>query len=392
MPPPAPSDRLALAAPRIFTGEAMLEGHAVLMAGGRIEAVLPQGEIPAGVAMRRLDGLLAPGFIDAQVNGGGGVLFNDAPGVAAIRTMAAAHRRFGTTAMLPTLISDTAAKLREAIAAVRQARAEGVPGILGIHVEGPFLAPARRGIHAESMLRLPDDADLALIIGADCGTTLVTVAPERMPEGTIERLVAAGIRVSAGHTAASYEETKRGLARGISGFTHLFNAMSPLTSREPGAVGAALADPNAWCWIILDGHHVHPGSLAVALKAKPKGKLFLVTDAMATIGTDRRSFMLLGEPIELKGGRLVNKAGTLAGSALDMATAVRNAVRLLDIGLDEALRMAAAYPADFLGLGASHGRLRPGFRADLVLLDDALTVRETWIGGEAGLSGEAAAD
>jgi N-acetylglucosamine-6-phosphate deacetylase len=392
MPPPAQTDRLALAASQVFDGETMRAAHAVLVAGGRIERVVPDREVPAGMPTRRLDGLLAPGFIDAQVNGGGGVLLNDAPSIATIRTMAAAHRRFGTTGLMPTLISDTAAKLADAIAAVRQARKEGVPGVLGIHVEGPFLSTSRRGVHAEAMLRTPEASDLALLTEADCGTVLVTVAPERMPAGTIERLVAAGIVIAAGHTAGSYAETKAGLGRGITGFTHLYNAMSPLTGREPGAVGAALEDRTAWCGIILDGHHVHAASLKVALAAKPKGKVFLVTDAMSTIGTDQRSFQLQGERIELKDGRLVNAAGTLAGSALDMASAVRNAVRLLGLETEEALRMASAYPADFLGLGHVLGRLRPGLQADLVLLDDGLRVRETWIAGTAALSGAAAAD
>jgi N-acetylglucosamine-6-phosphate deacetylase len=392
----SPSSRqqhvLALAADRVFTGEAMLSEHAVLIEAGRIEAVVPAAAVPPGTARRQLDGLLAPGFIDAQVNGGGGVLFNEATDEAGIRTIGAAHRRFGTTGFLPTLISDTRAKLQAAIDAVRQARAHGVPGVLGLHAEGPFLAPARRGVHAERMLRQPDSGDLDRLAGADCGVLLVTVAPERMPEGSIERLVAAGSRVAAGHTAASYAETCRGLGRGISGFTHLFNAMSALTSREPGAVGAALADAGSWCGIILDGHHVHPASLKVALKAKPRGKLFLVTDAMPPVGTDQRSFMLDGEPVRLESGRLVTADGTLAGSALDMASAVRNAVELLQLPLEEALRMASAYPADFLGIAGLRGRLRPGLAADLVLLDDRLRARETWIDGEPALSGEAAAD
>lgn len=370
----------------------MLDDHAVIVAGGRIERVVPASRIPRGVKRRDLGGLLAPGFIDAQVNGGGGVLFNDDPSVAAIRKIGAAHRRFGTTGFLPTLITDHPETMELALDAVRQGLAESVPGLLGVHIEGPFLAAERRGVHALDRLRQPSLADLALLTQARAGTVLVTVAPERMPPGSIERLVAAGVRVASGHTAASYEETMAGLARGITGFTHLFNAMSPMTSREPGAVGAALADAESWCGIILDGFHVHLACLRVALAAKPLGKVFLVTDAMPPVGTDAKSFRLYGETITVMGGRCLTDSGVLAGSALDMAAALRNAVALLGLGLDEVLRMASAYPADFLGIADRMGRLKPGMRADLVLLDDGLAVKETWIAGRAPVDSKTVAD
>ena len=215
----------------------------------------------------------------------------------------------------------------------------------------------------------------------DNGVTLITLAPERVPAATIRAMVERGARVCAGHTAASYEETRAGLDAGISGFTHLYNAMTPLQGREPGVVGAALDDADSWVGVIVDGVHVHPASLRVAINAKPRGKVLLVTDAMPMVGGDDPSFDLYGETITAIDGVVRNAAGSLAGSALDMAGAVRNTVHLLGLPLDEACRMAAQYPAEFLGLGGELGRIAPGYRADLVLLDTDVNVRGTWIGG-----------
>ncbi|MET0328667.1 MAG: N-acetylglucosamine-6-phosphate deacetylase, partial [Luteimonas sp.] len=321
------------------------------------------------------------GFVDAQVNGGGGVLFNNATTVEAIRTIAHAHRRFGTTAMLPTLISDDLEVMRSAIAAVREAIETGVPGIAGIHLEGPYLAPARKGTHDAGKFRVPEADDVALAASLDNGVTLVTLAPEQVPRDRIRALVDAGVIVAAGHTAGTYEEVRDGLEAGITGFTHLYNAMSPLQGRDPGAVGAALEDRDSWCGIIVDGAHVHAASLRVALAAKPRGKVFLVTDAMPPVGSDRPDYVLYGETITAVDGVVRNAAGSLAGSALDMITAVRNTVRTLGVPLDEAARMAATYPAQFLGLDHDLGRIAPGLRADFVVVDEGLAVQGVWIGG-----------
>jgi N-acetylglucosamine-6-phosphate deacetylase len=325
---------------------------------------------------------LLPGFIDCQVNGGGGVLFNNAPNIAALRLIGSAHRRFGTTGFLPTLISDDAERMREAITATRDAIAQGVPGVLGIHLEGPYIAPARKGTHDASKFRVPDAQEIALATALDNGLTLITLAPERVGAETIRAFVQRGAIVCAGHTAASYEEARVGIEAGISGYTHLYNAMSPLTGREPGAVGAALEDAQAWCGVIVDGHHVHPASLRVALAAKPRGKIFLVTDAMPPVGADDPSYELYGETITARDGVVRNAAGSLAGSALDMATAVRNSVTMLGVPLEEAARMASAYPAQFLGIGDCYGRIAPGYHADLVALDGDLQVVTTWISGK----------
>ncbi|WP_353085664.1 N-acetylglucosamine-6-phosphate deacetylase [Stenotrophomonas sp.] len=370
---------------RILAGDDFRDDLAIVIESGRITALISDAAPMLGQADEQVDlggGWLLPGFIDAQVNGGGGVLFNNRPDVATLRTLAQAHRRFGTTGLLPTLISDDVQVMRAAIAATRQAISEGVPGVLGIHLEGPYIAPARKGTHDPVKFRVPDAAEIALAASLDNGVTLLTLAPERVPLESIRALVERGVVVAAGHTAASYEEARAGLEAGIRGFTHLYNAMSPLTGREPGAVGAALEDRDSWVGIIADGVHVHPASLRVALAAKPRGKVMLVTDAMPPVGADDPSYELYGEVITAVDGVVRNAAGSLAGSALDMATAVRNSVQLLGVSLAEAARMASTYPAQFLNLDDRYGHIAEGHHADLVLLDDDLQVRSTWIAGQ----------
>ena len=376
------SGPVALLNARVLTSEGFVTGLAVVMHEGRIADLVANDAIPGDAAPHDLHGAwLLPGFIDAQVNGGGGVLFNNTTTVDAIRTIAQAHRRFGTTGLLPTLISDDASVMQRAIDATHDAIAQGVPGVLGIHLEGPYLAPARKGTHDAGKFRVPGADEVRMATSLDNGVTLLTLAPEQVPADTIRAMVERGAIVVAGHTAATYEQVRAGIEAGITGFTHLYNAMSPLQGREPGAVGAALEDDGSWCGVIVDGVHVHPASLRVALAAKPRGKVFLVTDAMPMVGSDDPSFDLYGETITAIDGVVRNAAGALAGSALDMATAVRNSVNLLGLPLDEAARMASTYPAEFLGLGASHGRIAPGYRADLVALDEDLRVVDTWIAG-----------
>jgi len=368
---------------RTLVGEDFQAGLAVRVSQGRVVDIVADTD-PALNRIQRHDlggDFLVPGFIDCQVNGGGGVLFNDAPYVDTIRRIGAAHSRFGTTGFLPTLISDDRCVMRSAISAVDAAISAGVPGVLGIHLEGPYLAPERRGIHDAAKFQIPDADDVKLLASLERGKALVTIAPERVPEAIIRALHARGVLVAAGHTAADYATTVRALAAGVRGFTHLFNAMTPLTSREPGAVGAALEDRDSWCDVIVDGQHVHPASLRVALAAKPRGKVFLVTDAMPPVGSDQTQFTLNSEQISCTDGRCVNAQGTLAGSCLDMASAVRNTAAQLDVSLAEAVRMASSYPAAFLGLAQSHGQIAQGCVADFVVLGEDLQVRETWIGG-----------
>lgn len=374
--------RVALVNGKVLAGEEFVDGMAVLMDGARIEAVLPTADVPADMERHDLGGdWLLPGYIDAQVNGGGGVLFNNTPTVEGLRAIAEGHRKFGTTGLMPTLISDDAAVMERAIGAVRDAIAQGVPGILGIHLEGPYLAEARKGTHDPHKFRVPDAAEVAMDLDLDNGVTLITLAPEKVPPDTIRAFVNGGAIVAAGHTDASYDEARAGLDAGISGFTHLYNAMSPLQGRVPGVVGAALEDRDSWLGIIADGVHVHPASLRVALAAKPRGKVFLVTDAMPPVGGDDPSYELYGEIITVKDGVVRNAAGSLAGSALDMHTALRNAVELLQQPLAEAARMASTYPAQFLGLGDRRGRIAAGYHADLVQLSPALALRNSWADG-----------
>ena len=374
---------IALVDGRIFTGNETLENHAALIAGDNVVDVVPAASVPKDVKRHGLaGGLLAPGFVDLQVNGGGGVMFNHALSVDGIKAIGEAHRRFGTIGFLPTLITDRPETIPAAMTAARDAINQGVPGVLGVHIEGPFINVERKGVHRAEAIRRIEPDDIRELTMLDVGRTLVTLAPELVPDWMIGELKDAGVRVAAGHTAASADQIVMALAHGVSGFTHLFNAMTPLESRAPGVVGAALDDADSWCGLIADGVHVSPMALRVAIAAKRRGKMFLVTDAMAVVGAEERSFDLYDQTISEVDGRLSTSEGTLAGSNLDMASAVRNTVHLLRQPLEEALRMASLYPAAFMGLDDRIGRIAPGYRADLVLLDEDLEVRETWIGGD----------
>lgn len=364
------------------SGNTWLSNHAVIISGEKIIALCESNNLPAGVTNTiDLQGQrLIPGLIDTQVNGGGGALLNDAPTVETIRTMGEAHRKFGTTGFYPTLISDDLSVVAKAIEAVRQAIAEKVPGVLGIHLEGPFLNPERKGVHDASKFKIIDEAAFELLTSLKVGKTLITIAPELTTPEMITRLVKAGVVVAAGHSAANYEQTKTALAAGVSSFTHLFNAMTPLTSREPGMVGAILEDKNSWCGIIVDGYHVHPATLKVAHQAKAAGKMVLVTDAMPSVGATDKNFMLGGELIQCKNGKLTTATGTLAGSDLDMLAAVKNTVEMVGIDLDEAIQMATQYPADMMG-ESDLGAIKVGHKASMILIDDNFQQLRSWIDG-----------
>jgi N-acetylglucosamine-6-phosphate deacetylase len=375
----------ALAADTVFDGVELHREAAVVINDARIRAVVGWADLPSGLPLTRLPpgAWLTPGFIDLQVNGGGDVLFNDVPTPEGVAAIVAAHRRFGTTAMLPTLITDTRETMRaarQAVGAVMRDR----PEVLGIHFEGPFLSPERAGVHDPGLMRTPDAADVAHLTTPFPGATLVTLAPERVPTGFIATLRRAGVRVALGHSAATYEETKAAFDTGLRGVTHLFNAMPPLAAREPGPIAAALETPGVWYGLIVDGIHVAPPMLRLALRGR--GQPLLVTDAMPPVGGSQPEFRLQGQLVRLHDGRLTNAEGRLAGSALDMASAVRHCVRLLDLPLSGALRLASTAPAAALGLNDRLGRLKPGYRADLVALDpDAVQVLGTWVTGKGGL-------
>jgi N-acetylglucosamine-6-phosphate deacetylase len=374
--------RRAILAERMFDGHRWRDETAVLVEGGRISAVVPWGETPGDFEQYRLPAgtLLAPGFIDLQVNGGGGVLLNDSPTADAMRAIARAHRRFGTTALLSTLITDTREKTRAAIAAAREAA--GSDGVLGLHLEGPFLNPARAGVHRKAHIAQADMDDLEwLSTLADCGRSIITLAPECVPPGFIRTLTSRGVRVCAGHSEATAEQMHAAIAEGLSGVTHLFNAMPPFSGRTPGIIGTALSDARLTAGIIVDGRHVDPVSVRAAFAAKGADHIALVTDAMPSVGAEVGRFDLMGAAVHLKNGRLVTDDGTLAGAHLDMASAVRNAVELGQLPLEDALIAAARTPARFLGMENERGAIVTGARADLVALTEDLHVLATWVDG-----------
>ncbi|MFA0812261.1 N-acetylglucosamine-6-phosphate deacetylase [Microbulbifer epialgicus] len=361
---------------QLFDGEQILEEVALTV--GEDGKVFSIGEsAPSGA--QYIAGLLAPGLVDVQVNGGGGVLFNQEPSVAALRTIGAAHAQFGTTAFLPTLITDRLEVMQRAADAVSDALKKGIPGVIGIHFEGPHLSIPKKGTHEQGLIRSLSDAEWALYARDDLGVKVITLAPETVSVEDIRRLVSMGVTVCLGHSNADGKTVRAALEAGASGFTHLYNAMSPLHSREPGMVGTALISDEAWCGLIADGHHVCPEAMNLALKSKPRGKLILVTDAMSLVGSDALSFPLFDRVVTREGDKLTSSTGELAGSHLDMIGAVQNICRWCYVEIGEGLRMASLYPSQFLGLNT--GRVVPGARADLIQLDKQFRVRKTWIGG-----------
>lgn len=373
---------------RIFDGERFHEDSALVTGNGRVQAIVGRNNLPDKAQVITLKGgVLSAGFIDAQVNGGGGRMLNDEPSAASMYMIAAGHRPYGTTALLPTLITDTATATAAAIdAAVEAVKANR--GVAGLHLEGPHLAPARKGAHLAELMRPVEDSDVKAFIRAKeaIGTLLVTIAAEQVTARQVQALSEAGVIVSIGHSDCTSEAAEALFDAGARGVTHLFNAMSQLGHRSPGLVGAAIDHPSTWCGIIADGHHVDPKALRTALRAKRgEGRLFFVTDAMSLVGSDQDMFTLNGRTVRReKGGfcsKLVLADGTLAGSDVDMASTIRYGITYLELTLAEALRMATSYPARFLRL-ADRGHLLPGARADLVHLNDAIEVTATWIGGQ----------
>lgn len=366
-------------AARLFDGTRFLDARDVVLEGGRIAAVRPAG---GGSASALPEGaILVPGFVDLQVNGGGGLMLQDEPSAERMRHIAHAHARAGSTTIMPTLISGTREVMAATLAAARAALEAGTPGVAGVHLEGPFISIARRGIHPAAQMTVPGEQDIAALCAPFPGRLLVTLAPEMVAPAIVARLVAAGVIVFAGHTDGTFEQVSAGLDAGISGFTHLYNAMSPLTGRAPGAVGAALDHPSARAGIIADGLHVHAASIRVALRCLGPERLFLVSDAMATAASEATQFEVYGITITLRDGRLTDANGTLAGAHLTMGEAVATAVRDIGIPLDDALRMATATPADTIGR-KDIGRIARGASGDLVALDRKLAVAAVWQGGE----------
>lgn len=375
-----------LFAKRLFDGENWLTNQKVTFKGQVIDSITSVADLAVEQSTENTDvvDILAPGFIDVHVNGGGGALFNHTPTIEALERMVAVHAQFGTVAMMPTLISDDYEIMSQAHQAVCQALKQNMAGILGMHYEGPYLNPIRKGVHNESKLRKPTEGKLAALLEVSrSGKLMVTLAPEQVPEGFIEWLVAEGVIVCIGHSAANYDQARQAVMDGARGFTHLFNAMTPLISREPGVVGAALqTDKPTWCGLIADGHHVHPASMRVAIAAKGCDHMLLVTDAIQSVGSDEQEMPFLGKKVLRSEGKVTTEDGTLAGSDLDMATAVRNTIHLIGRTPTEALQMASLRPAEFLGIEQSFGRIKAGYRASIVGLSEDYFVTSTWIDGQ----------
>ena len=373
----------ALSGARVFDGRSFHDGMAIIVEGRTIADFVPQQSLAPSLQQIILDGgLLAPGFIDVQVNGGGGALLNDNPSVDTVRRIADSHRKYGTVGLLPTVITDAPHITTAAIKAVRDARTQGLANVLGIHIEGPFLDAARKGAHDARFIRAMTAADIAQLSNAQCGKLMLTVAPNCAPLQMITDLVQAGVLVSLGHSDATCAEAKSAVLAGARSFTHLFNAMSQIGAREPGMVGAALSDHDSYVGIIADGHHVHDVTLKLAFAAASLNRFMLVSDAMPSAAGGPDQFELQGRKVTRSGDRLTLSDGTLAGSNLTMDAALRYCVEKLHVDLAVALRMASANPARFLGLQDQMGLIATGALASLVHLDDRLGVTQTWIEGQ----------
>ncbi|WP_434940120.1 N-acetylglucosamine-6-phosphate deacetylase [Shewanella sp. HL-SH8] len=369
-------------AQQMFDGKNIIKNQAISFDEQKVLAF----DSVKGAKEIKVPGLLTAGFIDVQVNGGGGYLFNHDPNLMALNAMVLAHSRFGSTGLLPTLITSGIETITSAANVIASAIKQQVAGIVGVHFEGPHISVPNKGIHSSEYIRPLTESEMDIYCRDDLGVKIVTLAPENVTAAQIKRLTEHKVKVCLGHSNASFAVTQAALAAGAVGFTHLFNAMSALTSREPNMVGAALLDEHSWCGLILDGHHVHPATAKLATRAKKIGKMMLVTDSMSTIGSSQETLEFDGHKIQLANGKLTSQTGQLAGSALDMITAVNNARRMLDVSLEEALRMASQYPADFLGLNTSTPQLAINANADFTLLNTTnnsdLHVSQTWIGGK----------
>ncbi len=367
---------------RLFDGERMIDDHALIVEDGIISAIMPAANRPASEESHELGGgVLAPGLIDWQVNGGGGVMFNQTPTAAGVRAIVEAHRKDGTTSLLPTVVTSAPETLTRALAAAEEAH-KTVRGSLGIHVEGPFIDIRRKGAHPAQFIRTMSREDADLLIAAKTGVMVVTVAPASVSNALIARLAEAGIIVSVGHAEVTAEEAKAAFEAGARAVTHLYNAMSQLAHRQPGLVGAALADPSVFCGFIADGHHVHEAAGRAAFNAKGTDGLTLISDAMPPAAGGPAEFYLDGRRVTRVGTKLTLDDGTLAGAAITLMDSVRYAVRTLGVSLADALKMATLTPARLLCVDHRIGRLRSGCEADLVHIADDLTVRGTWLKGE----------
>ena len=372
----------ALLGSQIFCGERFYDDHALLVEGKSIVDIVDKNNIPDNFNKIELDqGILAPGFIDLQVNGGGGVLFNNSPNKESLNTIIKAHQFFGTTSVMPTVISDSLEVLEQCIKTVTE-EIKNNSSLLGIHIEGPFFNIKYRGVHQKQYISTINSDYLNLFESLKGFPFMLTLAPECISSQQLKHLTSLGIKTLAGHSDATYDELDDAIKNGLDGFTHLFNAMGQISAREPGVVGSALHFENTFASIIVDLHHVHPSLIQLAYELKPTGKLFFISDSMATINHGKPSFELYDEVVNESDGRLVNSEGKLAGSSITQIDAVKNAYQKCNIPLNQALAMASRYPAEYLGIANHLGSLKPGYRADLVHFDSNFKVHNAWVSGK----------
>jgi len=372
----------ALLGSQIFCGERFYDDHALLVEGKSIVDIVDKNNTPDNFNKIELDqGILAPGFIDLQVNGGGGVLFNNSPNKESLNTIIKAHQFFGTTSIMPTVISDSLEVLEQCIKTVTE-EIKNNSSLLGIHIEGPFFNTKYRGVHQKQYISAINSDYLNLFESLKGFPVMLTLAPECISSQQLKHLTSLGIKTLAGHSDATYDELDDAIKNGLDGFTHLFNAMGQISAREPGVVGSALHFENTFASIIVDLHHVHPSLIQLAYQLKPKGKLFFISDSMATINHGKPSFELYDEVVNESDGRLVNSEGKLAGSSITQIDAVKNVYQKCNIPLNQALAMASRYPAEYLGIENHLGSLKPGYRADLVHFDSNFKVHNVWVSGK----------
>ncbi|MGE4575662.1 MAG: N-acetylglucosamine-6-phosphate deacetylase [Candidatus Pseudothioglobus sp.] len=372
----------ALIGAQLFSGKEFFDNRALLIDGENIIDIINEHNIPNNFETQKLNGgILSPGFIDLQVNGGGGKLFNNSPDKQSLNTIIEAHQHFGTTSIMPTVISDSLNVLKRCTTTISEV-IENNKSLLGVHIEGPFFNVKYRGVHQKQYINTINSDYLNLFESLKDFPVILTLAPECISTKQLKHLKSLGFKILAGHTDASYDQLEEAIKYGLDGFTHLFNAMGQISAREPGVVGSALTFDNAAASIIVDLHHVHPSLIQMAYKQKPQGKLFFVSDSMATIHHGEPSFELYDEVVSESNGRIINSEGKLAGSSITQIDAIKNAYQSCNIPLNDAIAMVTRYPAEYLGVANYLGSLKSGYRADLTHFDLDFQVHNVWVAGK----------
>ena len=372
----------AITGAKIFSDHKLLDNKALLIDGENIIGIVAKNDIPNNIKIQQLNGgILSPGFIDLQVNGGGGKLFNNSPDKESLDEIIKAHQHFGTTSIMPTVISDSLNVLQRCTSTISN-EINNNKSLLGVHIEGPFFNVKYRGVHQKQYINTINNDYLNLFENLQGHPVMLTLAPECISIKQLKHLKSLGFKILAGHTDASYDQLEEAIKYGLDGFTHLFNAMGQISAREPGVVGSALNFNNTAASIIVDLHHVHPSLIEMSYKQKPKGKLFFVSDSMATINHGEPSFELYDEIVSESNGRLINSEGKLAGSSITQIDAIKNAYTSCNIPLSDAISMATSYPAEYLGVDDYLGSLKANYRADLAHFDIDFNVKNVWVAGK----------